>query len=468
MIQKKKRVLLLALVAMLNALSLYQVKGSTTNILNPIYNYSLLDKSMSLCPVNMLTVSNSESAKKSSSSIEDIFFGKGIIQSDEYVPIKKDCKKQSQIVGYCKDGSVVTIEFEENGLYKVRAGSVNGYINENKVVVDTEAKHMMLNNEKVFANFKKNNVCIYEKENLKGEAIGMGYKNYSYPVVGFNKEYSKVLIKRTNQIIGWVKSKDVGIRIDKSGCITRAEYQKMKLKDEIERLNAIKYVEDSSSMVTSNSFINFIAKIIAHNESGDYSAARNGLPQFSGEKTITVGAYQWYGERAHNLLRKIYLKDTNLANETIDNCFSDKKINKRNVKKLINDIMSHTNWENTKRYFSNEEIIAIRQLLISNVGKKVQNEQIVEDIQLRIDIAKNTYKLTDKKLIAYFVDLFWQNPANARTVTKQCIKHFKGSKLFNSADENIVCFNQYALKNHTLGGFSTRRNWTYKVCNNLE
>ena len=211
-----------------------------------------------------------------------------------------------------------------------------------------------------------------------------------------------------------------------------------------------------------------ISALIAHNESGNYLAARNGLPQFKGEKTITVGAWQWYGERAHNLLRRIYTSDTKKAKQLIKDALSGSKKKKaEKTEELCKEIMDTSSWESRKRNFSKEELIALKALLGSSIGISIQNTQAKEDITSRIAVARNTYKLTNPQLIAYFCDMFWQNPDNARAITKASIAHFKSAKKLNEEKDGLKVMHEIAMKNAVLGGFSSRRNYTYSVCKKI-
>ena len=208
--------------------------------------------------------------------------------------------------------------------------------------------------------------------------------------------------------------------------------------------------------------------MIAHNESGNYLAARNGLPQFKGEKTITVGAWQWYGERAHNLLRRIYNSDTKKSKKLIEESLSGSKKKKREkVEQLCKEITQNSSWENRKRSFSKEELVAVKALLGSDYGMAVQNLQAQEDISARINVAKSTYKLTNPQLIAYFCDMFWQNPDNARAITKAAIDYFKSAKKLNKEKDGLKVIHEIAMKNSVLGKFSGRRNYTYSICKKM-
>ena len=100
--------------------------------------------------------------------------------------------------------------------------------------------------------------------------------------------------------------KNVDIKILSEEAMTKSEYEEYLEEQERIRQAELQKILNMGISKTGDEVFDTITALIAHNESGNYMAARNGLPQFKGEKTITIGAWQWYGERAHNLLRRIY------------------------------------------------------------------------------------------------------------------------------------------------------------------
>jgi hypothetical protein len=397
-------------------------------------------------------------------------FNLGIVDSDnddEFIKIKKKPKK-SQTIGYVADGGVVEIIENINGYYKVKSGSITGYIKEKSIETEN-IERTLLDNQDIEAEFNEKNVNIKSDNSKESYYVGIAYKGSSYPIIKFSDDYKKVKIQRTDTIEGWVSIKNIKIKINQSVALTESEYQDYLKEQERIRQEELNKILNAGISKTGNELFDTINGMIAHNESGNYVAARNGLPQFPGEKTITVGAWQWYGERAHKLLKRICVADTQNAKKLIENSFSGKKKKKEEkAKAFYDEIVSDKSFESRKRKFSKEELVAVKALLGSSKGIEIQNTQAKEDISARINVAKSTYKLTNPQLIAYFCDMFWQNPENARNITKACIAHFKSAKEFNKAEDALEYMHKMAKKNGTLGKFSGRRNYTYSVCSKLK
>ena len=251
--------------------------------------------------------------------------------------------------------------------------------------------------------------------------------------------------------------------------MTKKEYEEYQAELERKQQEELQSILNISVGSTGDKLLDNIIALLSHNESGNFMAARNGLKQFAGEKTITVGAWQWYGERAHNLLRSICFKNSKKAEEIIKNSFTGRKAKqKEKADKLYLDIKGSENWESISRTFTKEELIAIKALLGSDFGVEVQRAQIKSDVYTRMSIAKNTYSLTNKQLITYFCDMFWQSPENARKIVNACIEHYKGAKKFCEAKDGLKYMHEEAMKNNVMNKFSKRRNYTYSVCRNIE
>lgn len=395
----------------------------------------------------------------------------GIVSSNSdegFVKIKKEPTKKSKITGYVPDENPITVIEQVEKWYKVKSGKITGYIKQSDITVDDEVESQLLDNGGIEAEITKTNVKLSGSAKNGGSVVGMAYKGSSYPVIGFSNDYKKVRIQRTETIAGWVSAKDVNIKILSDSAMSKAEYKEYLVEQERIQQAELQKILNAGISKTGNALFDTTSALIAHNESGNYLAARNGLPQFKGEKTITVGAWQWYGERAHNLLRRIYTSDTKKAKQLIkDAMLGNKKKKEEKAEKLCGEITGDSSWESRKRSFNKEELVAVKALLGSDIGIAIQNLQAKEDISARMNVAKSTYKLTNPQLIAYFCDMFWQNPDNARAVTKAAIDHFKSAKKLNEEKDGLKVMHEIAMKNSVLGKFPSRRNYTYSVCKKI-
>ena len=389
-------------------------------------------------------------------------------QDAEFVQIKKEPEKKSKTVGYVPDEKAVTIIEQVEEWYKVKSGKITGYINQKHVIVDDKVEGLLLNNQGIEVTLTKENAALKSSAKDDGSTIGIAYKDNSYPVLRFSKDYKQVKIQRTETVSGWLPVKNVDIKILSEEAMTKSEYEEYLEEQERIRQAELQKILNMGISKTGDEVFDTITALIAHNESGNYMAARNGLPQFKGEKTITIGAWQWYGERAHNLLRRIYNSDVKTSKKLLRDALSGSNRKKdKIVETLCKEITGTSSWDNRKRSFSSDELVAIKALIGSDYGVALQNLQAKEDITARINVAKSTYKLTNPQLIAYFCDMFWQNPDNARAITKAAIAHFKSAEKLNKEKDGLKVMHEIAMKNSVLGKFSGRRNYTYSVCKKM-
>lgn len=391
-------------------------------------------------------------------------------KDDKFTKIKSTDEKKSKTVGYIKQGSSVNVIEYSNDFYKIKSGKVTGYISQKDLLVDKKVEPFLLKNKNVTAKFQKKNTSLEKNSKKKNTTIGVCYKNSQYPIMKFSKDYKKAQIKRSETLTGWVSVKAINISIDTEKAMTKKAYDayvEQERKKEQEALDqALKQAINASIGSTGNNLVDASITLISHNESGDFRAARNKLSQFAGEKTITVGAWQWYGERAHNLLREIYATDKDKAFKLVKSVYYGKK-REENAKKFLEVITSGENWESTKKKFTDKEITAVKALLGSSNGVSTQKNQVKKDVANIVSIAKNTYNLKNPALVVYFADMFWQSPNTAREVTKQTIDYFKGTDKLNADKNGLEKMHELATKSSTFGKFSSRRSYTFSACKKL-
>ena len=383
----------------------------------------------------------------------------------EALTIYKKPDKNSKIKGYLPDGGTMTVLEQNEEWTKIKSGSTEGYVRTKYVVSGDKVDDYIIDNSFVSATVTKDTVSILSKHKKNSSAVGIGYKGKQYPVLGFSDDEKYVFIERTESISGWVSTSDVKLNLTAPKAMSKDEFEEYQ--DELEykeqqALNSYLSIKISS---TGNKLQDSIINLISHNESGNYKAARN--PITSGEKTITVGAWQWYGENAHNILRLICNENNEKAKDILENSFIGLKAEEKS-KQLYKDIIGRDNWESDERIFTKAEIIAIKELLGSNQGVKVQNSKIQADIRAKVRVAISSYQLTNDALVTYFCDLFWQNPTNARKIVDKCIDHYGSAKKFSKADDGLKYLHQTAMKNKVMSPYSKRRKYTYSYCKNLE
>lgn len=134
---------------------------------------------------------------------------------------------------------------------------------------------------------------------------------------------------------------------------------------------------------------------------------------------ITVGAFQWYGERAAQVLRR--MKNENPGSWT-------------GVASSINNDLVNRPQSNdwawwTKRYLTQAEGNSIKPVLLRNVA--IQNDQVVKDLEayrkayeaLGGDSSRNT------KAMVFFMSMHHQRPASARDVVRAAGANADASRL---------------------------------------
>jgi hypothetical protein len=379
--------------------------------------------------------------------------------------IFKKADKKSKIKGYLADGATMTILEQNKDWTHIKSDKIEGYVRTKYVVSDKTVEDTIIDNRFVSATITKDSVCILSKNKKNSSAVGMGYKGKDYPVLGFSDDDKYAYIERTETISGWIPLSDIKLNITAPQAMTKDEFDDYQYELELEEQKALNSYLNMKIGSTGNKLQDAIINLVSHNESGNYKAARNSIT--SGEKTITVGAWQWYGENAHNILRLICSANTKKAKEIIEDAFTGNKAEEK-ANALYKDIMGRDNWEKSEREFKKNELIAIKELLGSDQGVKIQNSKIQSDIQAKMRVATSSYKLNNDAIVAYFCDLFWQSPSNAREIIDKCIDHYGNAKKFCKDEDGLAYLHKVAMKHSVMKKYSRRRRYTYAFCKKLQ
>lgn len=385
----------------------------------------------------------------------------------EALYVHEEMDKESKVTGYIANGGRMKILEGTDGdeWYKIKSGKITGYVRSKYVLTGKDAKKTLFYNKDVIARVGDENLSILANSKRNSASLAIAYKDTEYPIEKFNKNKKYAYIKRTATISGWVPVKDIKIVINAPKAMTKSRFKKYLTEFTEKEKEALEDYLYQSISSTGNSLMDSVIKLISHNESGDFKSARN--PRSSGEKTITVGAWQWYGENAHSVLKEICNSNRDKAQDLIEDSFSGRR-GREKAEKLLRDILSGSNWVNENRIFSNQELVAIKALLGSDLGISVQNSRIKSDIQAKVSVAIRTYNLSNDSLVAYICDLYWQNPAQAKTVVDGCIEHFGGTRGFARSNRALRYLHRAALDNHLFGRYTDRREYAYTYCRELE
>ena len=203
---------------------------------------------------------------------------------------------------------------------------------------------------------------------------------------------------------------------------------------------------DTGGIYSEGDVYSYIATILAEVESSNnWGSVAKPYANSSGEKTITAGAYQFYGENAHTLLRNI--------------CKNYKKESLKYISdSLYKDIVSDTNWESTYwKPKSDSDYTSISKLIKTEFGIKCQKELMAKRAKGYVDLAVNTYKITDMKVQVYFAVMYHQSPKQTKAVVSS----------FSKTTITLDALHSARANNGVLCNYVNRYNTTYKFCQNI-
>lgn len=203
---------------------------------------------------------------------------------------------------------------------------------------------------------------------------------------------------------------------------------------------------DTGGIYTESDVYSYIATILAEVESSNnWGSVAKPYANSSGEKTITVGAYQFYGENAHTLLKNI--------------CKNYKKESLKYISdSLYKEIMSDTNWESTYwKPKSDSDYTSISKLIKTEFGIKCQKELMAQRTKGYVDLAVNTYKITDIKVQVYFAVMYHQSPKQTKAVVSS----------FSKTTITLDALHSARANNGVLCNYVNRYNTTYKFCQQI-
>lgn len=203
---------------------------------------------------------------------------------------------------------------------------------------------------------------------------------------------------------------------------------------------------DTGGIYSESDVYSYIATILAEVESSNnWGSVAKPYANSSGEKTITAGAYQFYGENAHTLLRNI--------------CKNYKKESLKYISdSLYKDIVSDTNWESTYwKPKSDSDYTSISKLIKTEFGIKCQKELMAKRAKGYVDLAVNTYKITDMKVQVYFAVMYHQSPKQTKAVVSS----------FSKTTITLDALHSARANNGVLCNYVNRYNTTYKFCQDI-
>lgn len=199
---------------------------------------------------------------------------------------------------------------------------------------------------------------------------------------------------------------------------------------------------DSGTIYGGDNLYQYIADILAAVESGKWWQVTKPYANSSSETTITVGAYQFFAERAHKLLKDI--------------C----KSNEKEAKSILGDTLykeciGNKDWKAIGYNPSDDECSRLSKLLNTDYGIQKQKEHMYESIKAYIKNAESLGVL-DVKCQAYYCVMYHQRPASANAVVKSI-----------SGEITLDKMHQACLANGVFSSYPSRYNKTYEMCKNM-
>lgn len=202
---------------------------------------------------------------------------------------------------------------------------------------------------------------------------------------------------------------------------------------------------DSGGIYSDDDVYSYIATILAQVESSNnWGAVAKPYANTAGEKTITVGAYQFYGENAHALLKLICTKYKKNALGIIS-------------KDLFFEVMSNKNWESIGwKPHSESDYTSISKLIKTDEGIECQKELMAKRAKSYVESAIK-FKLTDIKLQVYYAVMYHQSPKRAIEV----VKSLSGQVI------TLDSLHKMRSNNSVLCNYVNRYNTTYEFCKKI-
>lgn len=130
---------------------------------------------------------------------------------------------------------------------------------------------------------------------------------------------------------------------------------------------------------------------------------------------LSIGRLQWHANRAKELLQRIQQADPILFDEILK---------KHNAESLKDDVLGKKSWSHYRLRYKGYYYNAIKELLGTEVGKRVQDEVAFADVKEYITIGIVDYGITRPQSLIYFADIANQYGAYAKTV-KMIIRRAK-------------------------------------------
>lgn len=166
--------------------------------------------------------------------------------SDEMVEIYEKDDEKSKVVGIGVDGSYVKILKKGKKFYKIKSDKITGYVKKENVVTGKKAKEVLIEAKDVIVKVKAKKTELRSEDSKKSKVLSNLQEKAEYPITDISKDKKWIKVERTSTMSGWVKTKDITVKIHKEYLYTPEEYDDM-LEQEW-AANAITYTLEETSL----------------------------------------------------------------------------------------------------------------------------------------------------------------------------------------------------------------------------
>ena len=144
------------------------------------------------------------------------------------------------------DGSYVKILKKGKKFYQIKSDKITGYVKKENVVTGKKAKEVLIEAKDVIVKVKAKKTELRSEDNKKSKVLSNLQEKAEYPITDISKDKKWIKVERTSTMSGWVKTKDVTVKIHKEYLYTPEEYDDM-LEQEW-AANAITYTLEETSL----------------------------------------------------------------------------------------------------------------------------------------------------------------------------------------------------------------------------
>lgn len=208
----------------------------------------------------------------------------GIAQVTNYVNIRSEASEESNILGKLYNNSAATILGSEDNWYKVKSGSVNGYVKKDYLATGSNVEALAKVVGKRIATVDTTTLKVREKPSLNAQVLMLIPMGESFTVKEEIDGWVKIAI---DSLFGFVSSDYVIINTEFNEAISIKEEQE-RLEKEIKKTQQVKKENESSGKVkikSSKSYDSSLRKQIV-----DYALKFEGNPYVWGGTSLTNGA----------------------------------------------------------------------------------------------------------------------------------------------------------------------------------